>query len=207
MAKRAPACRFCVLPPPAHASRVLSVHCDAKHRFSKPAVLSMEVEAGHGVVGDAHYGATVQHRYDKRWRPQAPNLRQVHLISMSLLHMLGQQGFAIRPGELGENICLDDAPDWHWDALLRWPLGTELHFAQGPVLALTGWRQPCVWVDRFACGLRAAMELPASTHDAAEALPYRTGVMAVVRTGGHIQPGDTVRAQPPATPWQPMHCV
>ena len=40
---------------------VAAVHRDAEHRFSKQRVASIELQAGMGVVGDAHWGRTVQH--------------------------------------------------------------------------------------------------------------------------------------------------
>jgi hypothetical protein len=36
--------------------------------------------------------------------PDQPNLRQVYLITSELLTALQEQGFAVQPGELGENI-------------------------------------------------------------------------------------------------------
>ena len=61
---------------------------------------------GSGVEGDAHAGPTVQHRSRKRWRPQDPNLRQVHLLHAELLDDLRTRGFAVGPGDVGENVLL-----------------------------------------------------------------------------------------------------
>lgn len=41
---------------------VLAVHRDSEHRFSKQSMDSIELRQGLGVVGDAHWGRTVQHR-------------------------------------------------------------------------------------------------------------------------------------------------
>jgi len=194
--------------PATSSAQVLAVHCDSQHRFSKPTVEAIALDAGLGVVGDAHYGATVQHRYHKRWRPQVPNLRQVHLLSASLLDWLAAQGFALAPGALGENITLAAAPGWNWQALMDLPVGTQLHFSRGPVLVLTGWRQPCVLIDRLQPGLQAAM----APHRVSTPAPgpghrYRIGVMATVHTGGCIRAGDAVQLQRPPPPHHPMECV
>ena len=63
---------------------VVGLAVSPRHRFSKEPVDGIRLLAGHGVEGDAHAGATVQHRSRKRWRPQEPNLRQVHLIHAEL---------------------------------------------------------------------------------------------------------------------------
>ena len=74
------------------------------HRFSKALVASVELIAGFGIEGDAHAGITVQHRSRVRADPTQPNLRQVHLIHDELFAEMTALGFAVLPGELGENI-------------------------------------------------------------------------------------------------------
>ena len=66
----------------------------------------MVLVEGHGVEGDAHAGATVQHRSRKRWRPSEPNLRQVHLLHEELLDDLRGRGFEVAPGDVGENVLV-----------------------------------------------------------------------------------------------------
>lgn len=182
---------------------VQAVHRDSTHRFSKPAVDAIVLEAGLGVVGDAHYGATVQHRSRVRANPDQPNLRQVHLISADLLAHVGTQGFAVGAGQLGENITLAAAPGLGWRDLIGLPVDTQLHFAQGPVLQLTGLRNPCVQIDAFHKGLFAAM----LEHSADGQLVRKTGVMAVVLQGGSVQAGDPVHVHLPPTPHRRMDRV
>src|SRR5688500_18013989 len=81
---------------------VVAVSRNPRHRLHKENAEAIRLVEGVGVEGDAHAGATVQHRSRKRWRPQDPNLRQVHLIPCELLEELSQEGFAIEPGEMGE---------------------------------------------------------------------------------------------------------
>ena len=61
-------------------AQIITVALDGRHRFTKSTVPAIRLLEGLGVEGDAHSGATVKHR--SRWKktPEAPNLRQVHLI-------------------------------------------------------------------------------------------------------------------------------
>lgn len=185
------------------ATTVLAVHRDAEHRFSKQSVPAIVLEAGRGVVGDAHWGRQVQHRSRVRADPSQPNLRQVHLIAESLFDHLRDLDFSIQPGELGENITLADAEGLGWRELIALPLGTELHFAAGPLLRLTGLRNPCVQIDAHQRGLLAAMV----GREASGRLLLKTGVMAVVLTGGTVAPGDGVALHLPPPPHQRMERV
>jgi hypothetical protein len=94
---------------PALRGSVVAVALDAKHRFSKTSRLSIILTAGHGVEGDAHYGRFVRHRYLAHRKPQAPNLRQVHLIPNELFNALRKSGYDVSPGDLGENITTRDS--------------------------------------------------------------------------------------------------
>lgn len=185
------------------SATVLAVHRDGEHRFSKTTVDAIELQTGLGVAGDAHRGRTVQHRSRVKANPDQPNLRQVHLVSQSLFTHVAEQGFEVRPGQLGENITLAAAPGWQWNELIALPAGTELHFAQGPVLQLTGLRNPCVQIDDFQPGLFAAM----LDKDGQGRLIRKTGVMAVVLQGGAVQAGDAVTRQLPPPPHQAMERV
>lgn len=185
------------------ATTVLAVHRDGGHRFSKATVDSIELQAGLGVTGDAHWGRTVQHRSRVKANPDQPNLRQIHLISQSLFAHVAEQGFEVLPGQLGENITLTHTPGWKWHELIALPVGTELRFAQGPVVQLTGLRNPCVQIDDFQPGLFAAM----LDKNGQGQLIRKTGVMAVVLRGGAVQAGDSVTLHLPPTPHQAMERV
>jgi len=52
---------------------------DGRHRFSKPVTAGIRLIEGFGVEGDAHAGATVQHRYLVVKDPTAANLTQVQI--------------------------------------------------------------------------------------------------------------------------------
>lgn len=116
-------------------ARVVAVCVRRGHHFSKTPALSICLLAGLGVEGDGHLGATVQHRYDRRRDPTKPNLRQVHLIPSELFGELRAKGFAIAPGDLGENITTSDID------LAGLPTSTRLHLGASAVIELTGLRE------------------------------------------------------------------
>ncbi len=125
---------------------VVAVSCDSAHRFSKPVRDNIRLIADFGVEGDAHAGATIQHRYLAKRK--MPNDRQVHLIPSELFGELAAAGFTIAPGELGENITTRGID------LAALPLRTRLHLGVGAVVELTGLRTPCGLIDKFRKGLK-----------------------------------------------------
>jgi MOSC domain-containing protein YiiM len=176
---------------------VVAVHRDAAHRFSKVPARSIELRAGLGVVGDAHFGATVQHRSRLARTPSAPNLRQVHLVGSELLAELEAQGFRVGPGVIGENITTRDID------LLSLPTGTGLAIGDAALLEVTGLRNPCVQLDRHQRGLmRAVLD-----RDADGQLIRRAGVMAVVLRDGEVRPGDRISVRLPSGPHRPLEPV
>jgi len=176
---------------------VVSVSQHPSHLFSKRQVAQIVLLEGLGVAGDAHAGATVQHRSRVARDPSQPNLRQVHLIHAELFDELAGQGFAVGSADLGENICTRGL------ALLDLPPGTELQLGDAAVIRITGLRNPCVQLDQFQAGLTAALLSRAPDGS----LVRKAGVMAVVLRGGVVQAGDTIRITWPAEPHQRLVCV
>ncbi len=129
---------------------VVAVSLRPGHHFSKTPSLGIRLLTGLGVAGDAHMGATVKHRSRVRKDPTQPNLRQVHLIHAELFDELRTKGFAVKPGELGENVTTSGID------LLALPAGTRLHLGESAVVEITGLRNPCVQIDDFQQGLMAA---------------------------------------------------
>src|SRR6266478_1961097 len=83
---------------------VTAVSRSKSHTFSKPNELMIRLVAGRGVEGDAHMGEKVKHRYHAAKTPDAPNLRQVHLMHDELFDALRASGFDVGPGAIGENV-------------------------------------------------------------------------------------------------------
>jgi len=173
---------------------VTAVSRSPGHDFSKPTQGSIRLVAGLGVEGDAHMGETVKHRSRVRRDPTQPNLRQVHLIHAELLDELRGTGFAVAPGEMGENVTTQGID------LLGLPTGTWLHLGETAVVEVTGLRNPCVQLDRFQPGLMAAV----LGRDLQGGLVLKAGIMAIVLTGGEVRPGDTIRVAPPPEPHRPL---
>lgn len=175
-------------------ARVLAVHAAPFHHFSKAPALSIRLLAGLGVAGDAHCGTFVKHRSRVARDPTQPNLRQVHLVHAELFDELAGKGFAITPGAIGENVTTRGID------LLALPAGTRLRLGADAVIEVTGLRNPCVQLDRFAPGLMAAT----LDRDAAGNLVRKAGIMGVVVTPGEVFAGDTIAATLPAAPHRPL---
>lgn len=163
------------------------------HRFSKQPVEDIELVAGLGVADDAHAGATVRHRSRVRIDPDQPNLRQVHLIHAELLDELAGRGFAIGPGDLGENVLTRGLD------LLGLATGTVLGIGSARI-DVTGLRNPCAQIEAFRPGLLAAV----LDRAADGSLIRKCGVMGVVRQGGQIRPGDRIEVIPPIGDRRPL---
>jgi MOSC domain-containing protein YiiM len=173
---------------------VLAVGRSATHTMSKPNEGRIRLLPGLGVEGDAHAGATVKHRSRVKRDPTVPNLRQVHLIHAELHDELARGGFAIVPGQMGENITTRGVD------LLALPTGTRLHLGATAVIEITGLRNPCAQLDGIQAGLMAAT----LDRDAEGGLIRKAGVMAIVHAGGDVRPGDSIRVELPPAPHRPL---
>ncbi|HYO32477.1 MAG TPA: MOSC domain-containing protein [Nocardioidaceae bacterium] len=182
---------------PAAPPTVRGVSKDTGHRFSKLPCESVELVEGLGVGGDAHAGATVQHRSRVRVDPTQPNLRQVHLLHAELFELVRRHGFELRQGDLGENLLTE-----HLD-LLSLPQGTLLAVGADAVVRVTGLRNPCRQIDGFQAGLLKLMV----ARDRTGQVQRRAGIMAVVERGGMVRPGDAIQVQLPPEPHLPLHVV
>lgn len=177
--------------------RVVSVSRDSRHQFSKQPAESITLVAGLGVEGDAHAGVTVQHRSRVRLDPTAPNLRQVHLIGEELLDEVAAKGFAVAPGQLGENVTTAGIE------LLTLPRGTVLQLGPDAEVEITGLRNPCSQIDAFDKGLLKVVV----SRDADGRVIRKAGVMAIVLQGGIVKAGDAIGVVLPAEPHESLERV
>jgi MOSC domain-containing protein YiiM len=171
------------------APRVVAVHSNASHTFSKRTRESITLLEGLGIDGDAHCGATVQHRSRVAADPSQPNLRQVHLIHAELFDELRAGGHEVAPGALGENITTRDVD------LLALPVGARLHFGDA-VVTITGLRNPCQQINDFQSGL---LKQVITTDDEGRVVRL-AGVMGIVSRGGVVAAGDAIGVELPPTP-------
>lgn len=169
---------------------ILSVSARDGHGLGKTVAASILLVAGEGVAGDAHRGVCVKHRSRVAKDPAQPNLRQVHLIHAELLAALAAQGFAVVPGELGENILTEGV------ALLDLPENTLLSFPSGVAIRLTGLRNPCHQLNGHTPGLMNAL----LDHAPDGTLIRKGGVMGVVARGGVVRAGDVLTITLPEPP-------
>ena len=185
------------VPPDTGPARVTAVSRDVRHSFSKPTQECIRLIAGLGVESDTHSGATVKHRSRVRRDPEQPNLRQVHLIAGELHDELVGRGFAVAAGQLGENITTRGID------LLALPTCARLRLGDDAVVEVTGLRNPCVQLDRFAPGLMKAV----LDRDDQGQLVRKAGVMSVVIAGGLVRAGDPIPVELPAQPHTPLAVV
>jgi hypothetical protein len=173
---------------------VVAVSLRRGHHFSKTPSLSIRLLTGLGVAGDAHMGETVKHRWRVRKDPTQPNLRQVHLMHAELFDELRRKGFALQPGDLGENVTTSGID------LLALPTGARLHLGATAVVEVTGLRNPCIQLDGFQKGLMAAT----LDKDSDGNLIRKAGIMSIVLADGDVRPGDAIRVELPDMPHQPL---
>ncbi|MFI6804867.1 MOSC domain-containing protein [Streptomyces luteogriseus] len=178
-------------------AHVTAVSSNGEYSFTKPNRDSITLLAGLGVEGDVHAGVTVKHRSRVAQDPTQPNLRQVHLIHEELFAEVGEDGFKVAPGELGENITTRGID------LLALPTGTLLRIGDGAVLEVTGLRNPCLQIDLFQDGLLKQVV----GRDEAGNIVRKAGIMSVVREGGVVRPGDTIAVELPSEPHRPLERV
>jgi MOSC domain-containing protein YiiM len=176
---------------------VVAVSRSATHSLAKHTCERIGLIAGLGVDGDAHAGVTVKHRSRVAADPSQPNLRQVHLIHAELHDALAAAGLPVAPGQMGENITTRGID------LLGLAAGTRLHIGNAAVIEVTGLRNPCKQLDRIHPGLMAAT----LERSAGGELIRKAGIMAIVRRGGDIGPGDAIVIEPPAPPQRPLEPV
>lgn len=173
--------------------RVIGLARSGAHGFSKQRCGTLTLVAGLGVSGDAHAGETVQHLSRIRKDSPQPNLRQVHLIHAELFDELAAHGFALAPGDLGENVTTRGID------LLGLPEGTRLRMGDA-IVRITGLRNPCAQIEAFRPGLLAHMirKRPDGS------LERKCGVMGVVERGGEVAVGAVIEIEQAPAPHRPL---
>ncbi|MFG2885840.1 MOSC domain-containing protein [Streptomyces sp. NPDC048297] len=179
------------------SGEVTAVSSNSVYSFTKPNRESITLLAGLGVEGDVHAGVTVKHRSRIAQDPTQPNLRQVHLIHAELFDEVGEAGFRVAPGELGENITTRGID------LLRLPVGTLLRIGAAAVVEVTGLRNPCLQIDTFQGGL---LKQVVGRDDLGD-IVRKAGIMSVVKEGGVVRPGDLIKVELPTGPHRPLEKV
>lgn len=175
---------------------VIAVASDMAHNIAKPLQDSINLIAAWGVEGDAHAGKTVQHRYDKRRNPDAPNLRQVHLMHSELFDHVSGLGITVKPGQMGENITTRGLD------LLGLPRGTQLKIGEA-VIEVTGLRNPCKYLDQIAPGL---MKACMGRYEDGSIFP-QSGIMGIIIESGEVRAGDEIHIITPPKPYERLKPV
>jgi MOSC domain-containing protein YiiM len=176
---------------------VTAVSRSATHSLTKQNETHIRLLTGLGVEGDAHLGKTVKHRSRVARDPNQPNLRQVHLIHAELHDELRAAGFALSPGQMGENVTTRGID------LLGLPRGTRLYLGAMAVVEVTGLRNPCLQLNQIQPGLMAAT----LGRDEQGRLVRKAGVMGIVLAHGEVRPGDPIRVELPPEPHRSLEPV
>src|SRR3981081_4460377 len=139
-------------------------------------------------------GETVKHRSRILEFGNAPNLRQVHLIHHELFDELRDAGFAVTPGQMGENVTTQGVD------LLNLPKGARLYLGDQAVIEVTGLRNPCRQLNKLQPGLMAAT----LARDVAGNLKRKAGIRVGALSGGEVKNGDPIRIELPEGPHEPL---
>lgn len=169
---------------------VFAVCTSPTHSMAKPVVSQINLLEGIGVEGDAHSGEKAKHIYIAKRTPEKPNNRQVHLIHSELHNELNEQGFSIKPGEMGENITTKGID------LLNLPENTILEIGSSSIIKITGLREPCSQLNGVEEGLLKAV----IDRDKSGKLILKSGIMAVVLKSGPVKAGDKIEIKLPKKP-------
>jgi len=110
---------------------------------------------------------------------------------------LREAGFAVRPGQMGENVTTEGVD------LLSLPKGARLHLGDAAVIEVTGLRNPCMQLEGIQEGLMKAVLDRAPDG----ALIRKAGIMSIVLVGGELRAGDPIALELPAGPLRPLEPV
>lgn len=179
------------------SQKVVAVNRSASHLFSKSCVETINLITDFGVEGDVHAGEKVKHLFLAKKDPNRKNIRQIHLIALELLSELNDKGFAVEPGQLGENITTQGID------LLGLPVGSQLRLGENAIVTLTALRNPCIQIDKFQKGMLKEVV----GKDEHGNIVRKVGVMGVVTDGGRVQPDDKIIVVLPKSPHSPLEYI
>lgn len=137
----------------------------------------------HGVEGDYHAGKYIRHRWMAKRNPTQPNHRQILLVDTNIYAFLTRKDIHLKPGQLGENIVLDEMD------IMALPIGTVLKIGKVR-LEITEIRRPCYQLNAMHPELEKTV-MP----DEEDETTWKAGMMAVVLQSGQVRTGDRVEIE------------
>ena len=171
-------------------ANIISISRAGRQDFSNQTRPEICLIEGFGVEDARHAGTTVQHLSRIAKNADQPKLSKIHVIRAELHDELNAAGFDIHPGDMGENILTRGLD------LLALPQRTLLQICAVAIVEVTGLRNPCSQLERFRPGLLKACLC--RTPDGQ--LLRKAGIMAIVRRGGLVRPGDAIQSEHPQGP-------
>ncbi len=160
--------------------RVAAVCRNPEPGLPKPVVKHIYLLEDLGVEGDYHAGKYVRHRYLAKKHPTRRNMRQVLIVDVNVYRDLEQNGIALSPGSMGENITVEGI------AIMELLEGTQLNIG-GAVVEITEVRKPCVQLN----GMNPKL-LKAVTQQVDDKKVYKAGIMTRVLQAGWVKAGDRI---------------
>ena len=127
-----------------------------------------------GLAGDLH----------RNMKVHGGPRQAVLLVTLEGIEELNAAGFAVSPGDLGENITTEGLDRRSVRVGQRYRLGAEV------IIEIVKPRAPCMNLEAFASGLGLAVyDKQCKAHDAASPLWGLGGFYAAVTRPGHLRPG------------------
>jgi hypothetical protein len=118
-----------------------------------------------------------------------------------------EAGYVVKPGDLGENITTRglDILSLPRDTLLVFvnPGSDDEKDQERPTVRVTGLRNPCPQIDKFANGLRERCLIKES----GEVVGRKAGIMSVVEVGGEVRVGAEIVVRLPEGDRVVLGCV
>src|SRR5262249_54896296 len=106
-------------------------------------------------------------------------------------------GFAVSPGQMGENVTTRGVD------LLGLPTGARLRLGRDAVIEVTGLRNPCRQLNKLQPGLMDATLARSADGN----LIRKAGIMAILLAGGEVREGDAIEVELPAGPHHALQPV
>ncbi|MEW5741382.1 MAG: MOSC domain-containing protein [Myxococcota bacterium] len=165
---------------------------DAPGEFVTRAVEVLQLTFA-GVVGDRHFGLTMEAGVRQKHVPKGATLRNSRQLSLVSLEELADIARALGLPKLdyrwlGANVCVSDVDDF--TAL---PASTRLVFESGAVVVVDSENEPCTKAGRaIVAGSSGAASL---AQDFVKAARRRRGVVGWVEREGPVRVGDRVTVE------------
>lgn len=138
--------------------KVVSINISEQKGTKKAPIEKAIVKVDYGIEGDAHSG---------NWH------RQISLLAIESVRMMGDGGLTFSPGDFGENITTEGVP------LKELPVGSTLKIGESVILEVTQIGKEC----HGKCNIY---------YETGDCIMPKEGIFAIVKEGGNIKNGENI---------------